>query len=202
MLGALRPTTGEVILSSKARVALVNQHHADQIDFDKTPLQFMMEQFTAPEGVSGYEHLQRLRSHLASCGVTSGNDAKDGSEVQLEMQNVPAGALSGGQRSRVAMAAVSFREPHILVLDEPTNNLDLESVAALAESVKKFEGAVVCVSHDQFFVNEICNEVYVVGGPSKRVKRVESFMAYRNAEMKKIEKQFAEADAKRKSGGN
>jgi ABC-type protease/lipase transport system fused ATPase/permease subunit len=48
-------------------------------------------------------------------------------------------ALSGGQRSRVALAAVSFARPHLLVLDEPTNNLDLEAVAALADAVDAFQ---------------------------------------------------------------
>ena len=59
--------------------------------------------------------MQVLRGHLAGCGV--------GAELQI----VPARALSGGQRSRVAMAAVSFARPHVLILDEPTNNLDLEA---------------------------------------------------------------------------
>ena len=102
------------------------------------------------------------------------------------MQNTPASALSGGQRSRVALAAVSFLKPHILVLDEPTNNLDLEAVAALAESVKKFQGAVICVSHDQFFVGQVANEAWVVSGG--RVRQVESFSAYRNEQMKQLKK--------------
>jgi ATP-binding cassette subfamily F protein 3 len=148
----------------------------------------MQSLFKAKEGVSGYDHLQSLRSHLAKCGVTSGGDNKKEGEVVLEMQNVPAGALSGGQRSRVAMAAVSYVEPHLLVLDEPTNNLDLESVAALAESVKSFEGAVICVSHDQHFVEAISNEAWVVGGKEKVVERVESFRSYKNAQMRALVK--------------
>ena len=56
-------------------------------------------------------------------------------------QATPSGALSGGQRSRVALAAVSYARPHLLVLDEPTNNLDLEAVAALADAVEAFQGA-------------------------------------------------------------
>ena len=58
-------------------------------------------------------------------------------------QDVPAYGLSGGQRSRVALAAVSYVEPHVIVLDEPTNNLDLESVAALADCVERFEGGIM-----------------------------------------------------------
>ena len=55
------------------------------------------------------------------------------------MQLLPLSALSGGQRSRVALAAVSYTAPHVLVLDEPTNNLDLESVASLADCIESFK---------------------------------------------------------------
>ena len=83
-----------------------------------TPLQYMQSIYKAKPGVTGYDHLQSLRSHLAKCGVTSASDAKDGGEVVLEMQNTPCKALSGGQRSRVAFAGVSYKEPHVIVLDE------------------------------------------------------------------------------------
>ena len=93
---------------------------------------------------------------------------------------------SGGQRSRVALAAVSYTKPHVLFLDEPTNNLDLESVAALAQSIKSFEGAIVVVSHDQFFVTEVADEAWVVNLGA--VKRVESFEAYRKKQLAKLNK--------------
>ena len=69
-------------------------------------------------------------------------------------------------------------------------------MAALAESVKSFDGAVVCVSHDQFFVNAIANEAWVVGGPSKLVKRVESFGHYRDAQLKKLHQAEAAQNSK------
>ena len=101
-------------------------------------------------------------------------------------QAVPAYALSGGQRSRVALAAVSYVEPHLLVLDEPTNNLDLESVAALADCVERFAGGVVLVSHDQYFVGRVAREVWLVGGPSQAVRKIESFDKYRDYQLKKL----------------
>jgi ATP-binding cassette subfamily F protein 3 len=184
IMGMLEPTKGEVKRSPHARFALVNQHHADQIDLTLTPLQFLQEKYP---GDGSYEHLQKLRGHLSRCGVTSGSSlANIGGTKVKDLQNTPASALSGGQRSRVALAAVSYAQPHVLVLDEPTNNLDLESVAALADCVKNFQGAVICVSHDQFFVQSVANEAWVVSDSA--VKRVESFEAYRNTQLKKLSK--------------
>ncbi|KAJ1455869.1 P-loop containing nucleoside triphosphate hydrolase protein [Pelagophyceae sp. CCMP2097] len=170
--GELEATAGRVIRSGHARIELVNQHHAEQIDLRLTPLQFMMLRFPAD---GSNEHMLKLRSHLANCGV-SGQDP--------DLQNVPASALSGGQRSRVALAAVSYAEPHILVLDEPTNNLDLESVAALAQCVKSFDGAVICVSHDQFFVGQVATECWVVA--KNAVKKAASFQDYVKKQHAKI----------------
>eukprot|EP00656_Telonema_subtile_P015239 TRINITY_DN17957_c0_g1_i3.p1 TRINITY_DN17957_c0_g1~~TRINITY_DN17957_c0_g1_i3.p1 ORF type:complete len:644 (-),score=181.63 TRINITY_DN17957_c0_g1_i3:20-1951(-) len=174
MLGHLHPTKGEVKLAPGLRVALVNQHHADQIDMEMTPLEYLLDQFP---GDGTETHKLNVRSHLANCGVT-GQDP--------DLQNVPAAALSGGQRSRVALAAVSFAKPHVLFLDEPTNNLDLESVAALADSVKTFDGAVIVVSHDQFFVGEVADEAWVVNDGA--VEKTESFLAYRKKQLAKLSK--------------
>ena len=102
-----------------------------------------------------------------------------------KQQAVPSSALSGGQRSRVALAAVSYAAPHVLVLDEPTNNLDLESIAALADCVTAFKGGVVLVSHDQYFVSRVANEVWVVEGG--QVKRAASFDAFRKQQLTKLQ---------------
>ena len=83
-----------------------------------------------------------------------------------------------------ALAAVSYTKPHVLVLDEPTNNLDLESVVALADCIEKFEGGVVLVSHDQYFVSRVAREVWVV--EKGAVTRAESFEKYRNQAMAKL----------------
>lgn len=130
--------------------------------YDMTPLAFMLGKFP---GDGSYTHEQAVRGHLSGCGVLT------------PQQTVPSGALSGGQRSRVAMAAVSFARPHLLILDEPTNNLDLEAVAALADAVESFKGGVVLVSHDQYFVQRVAREVHVVGGG--KLTKLDSFDAYK-----------------------
>eukprot|EP00933_Yihiella_yeosuensis_P023634 TRINITY_DN18399_c0_g1_i4.p1 TRINITY_DN18399_c0_g1~~TRINITY_DN18399_c0_g1_i4.p1 ORF type:complete len:746 (+),score=214.97 TRINITY_DN18399_c0_g1_i4:32-2239(+) len=171
ILGELNPTLGSIDQNRGARIALVNQHHADQLDLNMTPLSFMMRKF--PGDGSNKQELD-IRSHLSQCGIN------------MDLQQVTAACLSGGQRSRVAMAAVSYERPHVLVMDEPTNNLDLGSVEALAESVKKFDGGVVLVSHDQYFVSQVADEVWIVGNGA--VKKAESFDAYRAGIMKQIKK--------------
>ena len=169
MTGALEATEGEIKRNAQARIAIVNQHHADQIDLQMTPLEFMKSKFP---GDNTDAHSLVLRSHLDRMGVPT------------VKQGVPAHGLSGGQRSRVALAAVSYVEPHILVLDEPTNNLDLESVAALADCVERFEGGVILVSHDQYFVGRVAKEVWLVA--KKKVTKLESFESYRNYQLKKL----------------
>jgi ATPase subunit of ABC transporter with duplicated ATPase domains len=118
IMGKLEPSEGEIKRNPHARFALVNQHHADQIDLTLSPLQFLQKLYP---GDSSNDHNQVLRGHLSSCGVTSGSTvANAGGTKVFDLQNTPCAALSGGQRSRVALSAVSFARPHVLVLDEPT----------------------------------------------------------------------------------
>merc|ERR1712060_623626 len=65
------------------------------------------------------------------------------------------GNLSGGQKARVAFAALMLMEPHIIILDEPTNHLDIESVEALTEAITKFNGGLVVVTHDARLIQAI-----------------------------------------------
>lgn len=70
--------------------------------------------------------------------------------------------LSGGQKVKVVLAAAMWNCPHLLVLDEPTNYLDRDSLGALADAIKVFEGGVVMISHNAEFTSELCAETWVV----------------------------------------
>lgn len=74
------------------------------------------------------------------------------------------GLLSGGQKSRVAFACLSLTNPHILVLDEPSNHLDIEGMDALSEALQRFEGGVVMVSHDVTMLQNVCTSLWVCDG--------------------------------------
>lgn len=73
--------------------------------------------------------------------------------------NQKVGTLSGGQRKRVALAAVLIRPADILILDEPTNHLDIESVIWLEERLRKFRGGLIMVTHDRYFLERVVNHI-------------------------------------------
>lgn len=70
--------------------------------------------------------------------------------------------LSGGQKVKVVLGAATWRRPHIVILDEPTNYLDRESLAALIAALKTFDGGVLVITHNQEFSESICSEVWAM----------------------------------------
>lgn len=72
------------------------------------------------------------------------------------------GALSGGQKVKVVLAAAMWNQPHIIILDEPTNYLDRESLGALAGAIEEYQGGVVIISHNNEFVSQLCPEEWVM----------------------------------------
>jgi ATPase subunit of ABC transporter with duplicated ATPase domains len=93
-----------------------------------------------------------VKAHLAAFGI--------GEELALSKIK----GFSGGQKSRLVMASAMWNRPHVLALDEPTNYLDRESLAALAAALRAFAGAVIVVSHSTAFVDALCSERWRVEG--------------------------------------
>ncbi|KAL9319521.1 hypothetical protein ACSQ67_011360 [Phaseolus vulgaris] len=141
--GELQPSSGTVFRSAKVRIAVFSQHHVDGLDLSSNPLLYMMRCYP---GVPD----QKLRAHLGSFGVT-GN---------LALQ--PMYTLSGGQKSRVAFAKITFKKPHIILLDEPSNHLDLDAVEALIQGLVLFQGGILMVSHDEHLISGSVEELWVV----------------------------------------
>ena len=78
----------------------------------------------------------------------------------------PMRALSGGERSRIALLILILKKPNFLILDEPTNHLDIASRELLEEALDHFEGTILCVSHDRYFVNKLATKILYFNGPS------------------------------------
>jgi elongation factor 3 len=107
-----------------------------------------------------------VEQHLEDVGL----DKEFGTHYRL-------GALSGGQKVKVVLAAAMWNQPHILILDEPTNYLDRESLGALAGAIEGFDGGVVIISHNNEFCSQLCPETWVMDAGHLETKGDAEWMA-------------------------
>lgn len=102
------------------------------------------------ETAGGYEYESRLRGVLKGLGFSVDDTGKKVSQ------------LSGGQKTRLALGKVLLSQPDVMLLDEPTNYLDLESVQWLEEYLKEYPGTVLLVSHDRYFLDQVVTKIFEV----------------------------------------
>ncbi|GAB1737593.1 hypothetical protein NU219Hw_g1902t1 [Hortaea werneckii] len=142
LIGALQPTSGLISQNPRLRIGFFAQHHIDALDMSASAVGFMAAKYP---GKSDEEY----RRHLGAFGITG----------MTGLQKM--GLLSGGQKSRVAFACLGLTNPHILVLDEPSNHLDIEAMDALSLALRNFEGGVLMVSHDVTMLQNVCTSLWV-----------------------------------------
>ena len=174
--GEISPDAGEIIVSQGQRLAVLQQ---DQYKFDKHSVlhtvimvyrklyEVMMEkdaiytkeEFSEADGMraaeleaefaemGGWESESEASRLLAGLGIGDEHLEKQMSE------------LDGGQKVRVLLAQALFGDPDIVLLDEPTNNLDLDSVGWLEEFLYQFKNTVIVVSHDRHFLDRVCTHI-------------------------------------------
>merc|ERR1739848_17046 len=99
------------------------------------------------------------------------------------------GALSGGQKVKVVLAASMWNTPHIVILDEPTNYLDRDSLGALADAIKGYDGGVVIISHNAQFVDQVCPEVWHLENHTLNLKGSYDWLESANKEAAKVAQQ-------------
>ncbi len=143
LLGHLEPDEGSVQKGENIRIGYLDQH-AQTLCEEKTVLE---EAAAVRPDLSP----EQLRGKLAAFLFRG------------EQVFQPIAALSGGQKNRLMLAKLVLAEPELLILDEPTNHLDMESRQVLEEALAVYEGAVLAVSHDRYFINRLFDSMLILG---------------------------------------
>lgn len=138
----LTPISGNVKVHNKAEIGYFGQMNIDRLNPEMTIYEEM--QHSAP--TISQTNVRRVCGNMMFSGALS--DKK-------------IGVLSGGEKSRVMLGKILLKNANILLLDEPTNHLDMESCESLLGAIKNFEGAVVMVTHDEYFLKEVANKLIV-----------------------------------------
>ena len=141
LIGELPPVEGQSQIGHNVRIGYYSQTHAG-LTMERTILDEIRQVTTLSE--------EGARSFLGRF-LFSGDDVFK-----------PIGALSGGERSRVALAKLTLQGSNFLVLDEPTNHLDLQSRQFLEEVLSEFEGTLLFVSHDRYFIDSLATKVWAI----------------------------------------
>ena len=179
IVGAYSPTSGTISMAKDLKIGYLNQdllsYHSDksilhvameaferqnqlhteiesllkklETDYSEEILHKLSDKQHEFEALDGYNIEFRAHEILAGLGFTE------------EQQNRPLAEFSGGWRMRVMLARILLQAPDILLLDEPTNHLDLPSIKWLETYLQAFEGAIVIVSHDRYFLDRVVNKI-------------------------------------------
>ncbi|WP_382162541.1 ribosomal protection-like ABC-F family protein [Hydrogenophaga sp. ANAO-22] len=151
ILGELIPTSGTVRQGSKISVAYFDQMR-DQLDLDAT-----LEDFISPG--SEWIEIGNKRTHVKSY--------LSDFLFSPARANAPVRTLSGGERNRLLLARLFARPANVLVLDEPTNDLDIDTLELLEDLLQQYEGTVFLVSHDRRFLDNVVTSTLVFEGEGR-----------------------------------
>ena len=148
ILGLEQPDNGSVTIGETIQIGYFSQ---------------MVEDMNPEERVIDY--VKNVAEYIkTSKGTTSASQMCERFLFGPETQYNPIGKLSGGEKRRLYLLKVLMAAPNVLILDEPTNDLDITTLAVLEEYLDYFEGIVITVSHDRYFLDRVVNRIFAFEG--------------------------------------
>ncbi len=145
ILGQFEPLDGEIKIGPSVSIGYYAQEHETLFPwFARTPIERVRDLAVMSEGNA----VTYLGKFLFS----------------YEQTRQPIGTLSGGERSRLQLASLILGQPNLLLLDEPTNNLDIPSCEVLEHALDEFEGSVLVISHDRYFLDQVVDRIVELDG--------------------------------------
>ena len=148
--GIEKPSNGEILLGETVKLSYVDQSRDD-----------LNNSNTVWEEISGGQEIVKLGELEVNSRAYCSSFNFKGSDQQKPMSK-----LSGGERNRVHIAKMLKSGGNVLMLDEPTNDLDVETLSALEYAISEFAGSAMVISHDRFFLNRICTHILAFEGDS------------------------------------
>ncbi|MBE5859624.1 MAG: ABC-F family ATP-binding cassette domain-containing protein [Butyrivibrio sp.] len=139
--GIVKPDSGSVVMGNNLRISYLPQNPV--FNMDKNLLENITEKIYA--GSDHWDKMGEIKANLAKFGI-------DDPECDPSV-------LSGGQKKRAALVAAIMTPSDLLILDEPTNHLDSEMIEYLESFLKHFRGAILMVTHDRYFLDEVTNQI-------------------------------------------
>lgn len=162
IVGDLKPQAGKLTLGKNTQPAYFDQNRSGLVD-DETILENIAGRnesvMLGERPLSVYSYLERFA-------------------FRGERMRTKVGALSGGERARVALAKMLLQQGNLLLLDEPTNDLDVQTLGALEEMLLDFKGVTLVVTHDRYFLNRVATSILVFEGEGKVVRYAGNFNDY------------------------
>lgn len=183
LLKQAEPASGEVIHGKNTRIAYFSQDR-DEMETPDTIWKFISEN---AEFVKVNGEFRNVRSYLSDFKFAN------------ERLDVPVCSLSGGEKTRLKLAKLLLLEANLLVLDEPTNDLDIDTMQWVEELLNSFAGCVLFVTHDRFFLDKVATSMLVFEGNGEVVNHAGNYSLYTQLkslqEEDKAKSQKAEAQA-------
>jgi sulfate-transporting ATPase len=168
--GREKPDSGEIVLGSTVKLAVVDQSR-DALEADKTVFEY----------VSGGADVLNVGKFEMPSRAYLGRFNFKGQDQQKRVGN-----LSGGERGRLHLAKTLISGGNVLLLDEPSNDLDVETLRALEDALLEFAGSVLVISHDRWFLDRIATHILAFEGDSRVVFYAGNYQEYEADKRKRL----------------